>query len=236
MKKIGILMVCIMLMASFTTAWAENKAGSFTFTPFIGGYIFEGNQNSKDAVAGGLRASYNFTKNWGLEGFYAYVPSQFEDTGATNSVYVGGIEGLYNFLPDGRFVPFVAIGVGAFHYSDGRTPRAPTNFAVDYGAGFKFYMTDNIALRADVRHVLPLNDRYNDLLCTLGIDFSFYPVGKGVVKTQVEESPAPVKEMVDSDHDGVPDDLDKCPGTLAGVAVDKDGCPIDKTTDQNLIN
>ena len=31
----------------------------------------------------------------------------------------------------------------------------------------------------------------------------------------------------DSDNDGVPDNLDKCPGTPAGVAVDKDGCPLD---------
>ena len=31
----------------------------------------------------------------------------------------------------------------------------------------------------------------------------------------------------DADKDGVPDDLDKCPGTPAGVKVDKDGCPLD---------
>jgi OOP family OmpA-OmpF porin len=30
---------------------------------------------------------------------------------------------------------------------------------------------------------------------------------------------------IDSDGDGVPDNLDKCPGTPAGVKVDKDGCP-----------
>jgi OOP family OmpA-OmpF porin len=30
---------------------------------------------------------------------------------------------------------------------------------------------------------------------------------------------------LDSDKDGVPDYLDKCPGTPAGVTVDKDGCP-----------
>ena len=30
---------------------------------------------------------------------------------------------------------------------------------------------------------------------------------------------------LDSDQDGVPDYLDKCPNTPAGVVVDKDGCP-----------
>jgi OOP family OmpA-OmpF porin len=36
---------------------------------------------------------------------------------------------------------------------------------------------------------------------------------------------------VDSDNDGVPDNLDKCPNTPAGVAVDKDGCPLDSDKD-----
>mgnify|MGYP001053860886 CR=1 FL=1 len=33
-------------------------------------------------------------------------------------------------------------------------------------------------------------------------------------------------EVLDSDGDGVPDYMDKCPGTPKGVEVDKDGCPL----------
>jgi len=36
---------------------------------------------------------------------------------------------------------------------------------------------------------------------------------------------------IDSDGDGVADDLDKCPDTPAGVKVDKDGCPLDSDGD-----
>ena len=39
--------------------------------------------------------------------------------------------------------------------------------------------------------------------------------------------PAPV----DSDGDGVTDDMDKCPGTAAGVKVDASGCPLDSDGD-----
>jgi OmpA-OmpF porin, OOP family len=35
----------------------------------------------------------------------------------------------------------------------------------------------------------------------------------------------------DSDNDGVLDNLDKCPGTPAGVKVDQDGCPLDTDGD-----
>lgn len=37
--------------------------------------------------------------------------------------------------------------------------------------------------------------------------------------------------IVDSDGDGVPDNLDKCPGTPPGVKVDQDGCPPDTDRD-----
>jgi len=36
---------------------------------------------------------------------------------------------------------------------------------------------------------------------------------------------------LDTDKDGVPDYLDKCPGTPAGVKADKDGCPLDSDGD-----
>jgi OmpA-OmpF porin, OOP family len=45
-------------------------------------------------------------------------------------------------------------------------------------------------------------------------------------------APAPVsKKEGDSDGDGVPDSLDKCPDTPAGVKVDSNGCPLDSDHD-----
>lgn len=40
-----------------------------------------------------------------------------------------------------------------------------------------------------------------------------------------------VMPVADSDGDGVPDDVDACPGTPAGVAVDARGCPRDSDGD-----
>lgn len=37
-------------------------------------------------------------------------------------------------------------------------------------------------------------------------------------------APAPVAPILDSDGDGVPDNLDKCPGTPKGATVDAEGC------------
>jgi OOP family OmpA-OmpF porin len=79
-------------------------------------------------------------------------------------------------------------------------------------------------------------------MATFGINFAFGGKKKENVEARVEEPAppveavvapkveelvapaAPVKVVLDSDNDGVPDNLDKCPNTPAGVAVDKNGC------------
>ena len=66
---------------------------------------------------------------------------------------------------------------------------------------------------------------HNNLLATVGLTFAF----GGEKPAPPPPPPAPV--VLDSDNDGVPDNLDKCPGTPAGVAVDKDGCPLDSDND-----
>ncbi|MCK5795518.1 MAG: OmpA family protein [Anaerolineales bacterium] len=39
------------------------------------------------------------------------------------------------------------------------------------------------------------------------------------------------EKTLDSDHDGVPDDADNCPGTPTGVKVNSNGCPLDSDGD-----
>jgi OOP family OmpA-OmpF porin len=246
MKKYFMLTVIMMLMVVVRASQADVTAGSFSFTPFIGGYGFEGNENLKNTYTAGLRAGYNFTDRWGVEGFFNYVPTEVKDAvDADVKLYGYGIEGIYHLTPEGHFVPFLAIGIGGIRYSLPADGPEMNKFAVDYGAGLKYFLTDDIALRADVRHILPFNDRYNDLLVTFGV--TYFLGGKKkevataryeepaspkeiVVPPKVEEPPtpiasaAPVEVPMDSDKDGVPDNIDKCPHTPAGANVDKDGC------------
>ena len=213
MKKYFMLTVVILLLAVVTAAQAEVKAGSVSLTPFAGYYFFEGNQDLKNSPTFGLRAGYNFTKNLGIEGFGSYTQTQIQNTRywePWQDVYSYGIEGLYHFMPEGRLVPFIAIGLGGIFYGKGYTYRnssygdyfEQSQYSVDYGAGVKFFLTDNIALRADVRHVLPLNSTknnpdyiHNDFMATFGINFAFGGEKKAFVETKAEEpapEPAPV--------------------------------------------
>jgi OmpA-OmpF porin, OOP family len=258
MKKYFMLTVIMMLMFVVKASQADITAGSFSFTPFIGGYGFEGNENLKNTYTAGLRAGYNFTERWGVEGFFNYVPTEVKDAvDADVKLYGYGIEGIYHLTPEGHFVPFLAIGIGGLRYNVPTDGLEINKFAVDYGAGLKYFLTDDIALRADVRHILPFNDRYNDLLVTFGITYFLGGKKKEVVTARYEEpappkeivippkveeppalkaSAAPVEVLMDSDKDGVPDNIDKCPHTPAGANVDKDGCtPIVEQKQEALV-
>ena len=263
MKRLGILIAFVFVMGIFTAAYAENRAGSYTFTPFVGGYFFEGNHGYKewpeydynDKAIFGLRAGYNFTENIGAEVFGHYLRGEV-DAPYDNyfNRYGISVEGLYHFMPKSSFVPFIAAGVGGIHI--GNTDREPgaDEFVVHYGAGAKLFITEDIAFRVDVRHFIPMSsgERFNDLMATFGITFAFGGKKK-VAEARAEEEPVPVQAeevrppapapvppppppppppvIADSDKDGVPDNIDKCPGTTYGVPVDRNGCPLDSDKD-----
>ena len=247
MKKIFFSLVSLMMIGIAATAQAEIKDEYFSVAPFIGGYVFEGNENRKESATAGVRLGYNYTENLVIEGVFNYIPSELEDApnASTQDVYGLAIEGLYHFMPDSKFVPFIALGIGGIHF--GSPDNEWNNLALDYGVGLKYFIKDNIALRADARHILSIdnddrNKRYNNLLVAFGIDFAF-DSKKLLAKFSSEEpspqtapvaqaAPAePAKVVLDSDKDGVSDDLDKCPNTPADSKANKDGCPMDSDAD-----
>ncbi|KUG21730.1 light-harvesting lhii, alpha subunit b / histone protein [hydrocarbon metagenome] len=201
MKKIFIFAVFLMVMFASMAVQAEVNEDTFTVTPFAGGYVFEGNELQRSSYTVGLRAGYNITENIGVEGYFHYIPTEMRDASRHvpddpwQNVYGYGIEGLYHFSPENKFVPFIAAGIGFVRYGYPE-PYRSTKFAVEYGGGLKyflpynwanFFFSETIALRADVRHVIPFNDRYNNVLGTFGIEFSFGAQTKEKTKYKSQE-------------------------------------------------
>ncbi|KUG21729.1 light-harvesting lhii, alpha subunit b / histone protein [hydrocarbon metagenome] len=203
MKKFFVMTIVFVMLFGAAAARAEVNAGSYTFTPSTGGYFFEGNEGRVNSYAVGFRAGHNFTENISVEGHFHYVPTEIRDVPNEpwQNVYVYGFDGLYHFFPNKNFVPFLALGIGAIHYGYPEAYRED-KIVVDYGGGLKYFLpaklasiffASNVALRADIRHILPFKDRYNNWLCTLGVEFSFGGERKVIEPTKVEAS-APVKK------------------------------------------
>jgi OmpA-OmpF porin, OOP family len=199
MKKFLLLvLVPALLFVMRTGAYAGVTAGSFSVSPFLGGYSFLGQDHLKTRPVFGVRAGYNFTEHFGAEAVGDYIRTeQKEDYGNTDfNVFNYHLDLLYHFLPEGPLVPYIVAGYGG-HTRDGNGDNdSSTRPTVNYGFGLKYFMTEGMALRGDMRHlVMSRNDdtRHN-LEYTVGVDFLFGQQKAAVAAVQPEPVAEPPKE------------------------------------------
>jgi OOP family OmpA-OmpF porin len=235
MKKIGVVVVMLaVILFSISEGQADVKEKAFSVTPFVGVFTFEGDQNLDTKPVYGIRAGYELTKHWALEGVFDYLRT--EPIGGSDSVYVYNYraEALYNFEQREKGYPtfFLAVGVGGQTIADAPAGIDSGSDAVaDYGAGFKYFLTENLALRGDIRHIVVFNSEVqNNLECVVGLTYYWGGEKAKATPEPVRVEAAPVV-VLDADKDGVVDDEDKCPDTPEGVKVDREGCPLDTDAD-----
>ncbi|MCM2358930.1 MAG: OmpA family protein [Geobacteraceae bacterium] len=170
-----------------------------------------------------LKASYDIAasemkNSLGVDLIAGLIDTTSTVDGSKVKVYHFRADAIYPFIiKNSDFTPFLSVGAGSnlFERSTGTDVMA----LAAYGAGLKYKFLDYLVARADVRHILVFKpERHDNMEFTLGLTYIF----------GVERKPKP---PVDSDKDGVPDNLDKCAATPPGVKVDKDGCPRDSDRD-----
>ncbi len=242
----GVLMLGFFFIIPRNT-FAENQFHVFTVSPFVGGRLMEGNQPADGSLTGGLAVGYNFSEVWSAEGVFSYSPS--ENAGRDVHIFDVRLDILHHFRPFGPLVPYLACGAGAlFAKTEGASSDDDIQFA--FGAGLKYFITKDIALRGDIRPILDINigenghtpDTYWNLLCSAGLVFQLGTPREtrayldtdedgvlDVVDECLETPPGvPVTRRGcsrDTDRDGVPDYRDLCPGSLEGTVVTAAGCP-----------
>ena len=169
------------------SARSEIRAGSFEVGPFAGYNFFQNTQNLENRPLFGLRLGYNFTKHFGLEAAGEYIRTSVDDRGRKDitegqfgspidnvNITLYHLDAVYHFIPDGKFNPFVLVGFGGTHYDPVISTRDMAAFNV--GVGVKYSLTDNIALRVDLKDYIVteiMQESYHNIGVTLGITFSF---------------------------------------------------------------
>ena len=240
---------------------------SFTVTPLFGGYFLEGNRNIGNSLISGLSLNFSLSKKFITE--MTYLRGDFDlnfyDINTKKCITYDGIDthffhigGHYHVFKYKNFIPYVAGGIGLNHmYSDHadmfrHNPDRHYQFQVNYGAGIKYRISDELAFRWDVRHLISFEHKNNDLSILMGISYSF-DFGKkeqkpSIKKTylsshiekksstqgktvQKKSSHLVKKETIDTDNDGILDANDICPKTTPAVEVDEYGCPKDSDKD-----
>jgi OOP family OmpA-OmpF porin len=102
-----------------------------------------------------------------------------------------------------------------------------SDLSVAAGAGYRHYLSRNMALYFEGKGHYQLDDKYTDFSSKVGFVYFF-----GTESKKVKPKPVPVVAPVavvapkDSDKDGVIDSKDNCPNTPETDKVDEYGCTI----------
>jgi OOP family OmpA-OmpF porin len=218
MKSKILILAAFALVLSFPSLAAAQIEPESIHLSIMGGATFPAkNLDIHNGPIVGLGLGYNFTKNWGIEGFahYAFnldtkVPA--DEISEDLNIFSARFNGIYHFVTDYNFVPYFTLGIGAMKIEgmDDNYSSATANA----GLGFKYFFNEVVALRMEVNELVAFkksgDKRYSAPSVTAGLTFQF-----------AQPSACP-----DSDADGVCDSLDRCPNTPAGYKVDADGCPV----------
>jgi OOP family OmpA-OmpF porin len=232
-KRSTLLIACLILFSVFASA--QQSENTFYINPRVGLYLFEGDQNLEPGFTLGASAGRNFTRNFSAEFSFDFLDTETRQSAMDVNGYLYKLDLLYHFRPDEKLVPYFAAGLGGLTLDPAKA-EINSYFVANYGLGVKYFFTEKVALRSEVRHVLAFDDTYqsilygdsleNNLHFNLGLEF----ILGGESRPKASAAPAPVVES-DSDGDGVYDSMDKCPNTPAGVKVDASGCPLDSDGD-----
>jgi len=157
----------------------------------------------------------------------------------------------YNFLPSSVVRPYLGVGVNVTSFYDvnaGRLRLSSTTGGVAAQGGFDIRISDHWFLNADAKwarvHPTISDDgvsighmKIDPVIYAVGIGYRFggTPAIAAIPPSAPPPPPPPPPEVVaapvlppaDSDGDGVPDSIDRCPGTPHGLKVDAYGCEIE---------
>ena len=199
-------------------------------------------RDTDDAWGGALTVGKQFSSFFSAE-ISAFL-SEFHTDGTHDSLeLIGlGVSGLvFPFSGPNSQNIYGVVGVHA-----GKAENHPgvgdgdyDTVLADAGIGFlygPFSWLNQGSLRLEARYRMDLHDdaglgvggedEFGDTVVNLGV---LIPVGaQAVPPPPPEPPPVVVVPVSDSDGDGVPDDLDQCPGTPAGEPVNEVGCPLPK--------
>lgn len=233
------LLACSVLLASSSVAFAGG--GEATLNLGGGLMMFDDNRNLENGTVGIVGLEYGFTENVAAEiSMLQTSPSVDEGNGHVD-VNETRLDGLYYFATEGRWLPYVAAGVGRGEFdSEGKDF---TETQVNLGGGVRFIANDILSFRADLRGIHGLEDSNDDsntdALFTIGMSWTFGDgnnVGKKksapVAKPVVKRAPAPApKPVVKAEPAPAPAPVVVAPKPMPVVVKDTDGDGIPDSKD-----
>ncbi|MDQ5988160.1 MAG: OmpA family protein [Syntrophus sp. SKADARSKE-3] len=176
MKRTAIMInILLFILIYCSSSFAQVKPGAVSVTPYVGGIIFDKEHHLNNTPIYGLKVGYDFTRYFGIEasgnGFFTQYDQAVANVDQGSNGLNYRLDGIFHLLPRYRFTPFLTAGVGGQSINYPRGMQNTTAFAVDYGGGVKFFMTDWLVLSADIRQMYVFDNAKKDIEYGLGLSF-----------------------------------------------------------------
>ncbi|GAC1310242.1 MAG: OmpA family protein [Steroidobacteraceae bacterium] len=157
------------------------------------------------------------------------------------------VDGVYKILPGSIVDPYLLVGGGEMDDTIGRGMPTNQSWTAEAGVGaltgigpqtgsFRLQLRTEAKYRREfIQHTAYNPNNPGDVIFGVGLQFTFGapvpPPPKVAAAPPPPEPtppppPPPPPPPLDSDNDGVPDTIDRCPNTPAGDRVDAYGCTI----------
>jgi OOP family OmpA-OmpF porin len=223
------------LSLPFAAASSHADEGQFYIAPGMQWMEFDNTVNLDNDTGYFLGLGYDFTDRLSAE-FSIFDLDPELPGGAQVEIDHWKVDALYSFNTKiAGFTPFVVAGLGNTRFESNNEPT------LDYGAGLKIEITNNLEWRTAVRNYNYRDRDFED--SDFGIDSALVfrfggnkrpaaasrPAAAAPARTPAPAAaPAatPARTVADADRDGVADSADRCPETPRNYAVDSAGCPI----------
>lgn len=219
-------------LACASLVLAANSDYKYEITPLIGGGLGEGNHSlERNYANAGLALGFNQSEDSLIDQFELGFLRTVQDVDGKNAVrnqdtsitrVFGNLVKDYGLTTDLSL--YALAGLGVEFFDNELTKHQKDGLFGNYGVGLKYQLTDAMALKFDLRHLISAQNGDSTLLYNFGLAI---PFGEKAAKVAPVAAPAPVAAKAapkDSDGDGVIDELDKCPDTMRGSKVDTVGC------------
>lgn len=199
---------CALVLAT-ASPLAAQSAGTFEFGGFGRYAVFDDRLQLDPTFGGGGYLGLYLLRNLAVEAEGSYIKTSDTFAREVSSIPLRG-RLMFN-IPLGGFSSSLQLGAG-YVYDLYRKSQDISNHGVTGAAGFRIGLTDHWAFRVNgTVDYVPSPDQP-------GLDHYWNWNVHAGLSILAGNRPA------DRDHDGVSDDVDRCPGTPRGESVDASGC------------
>lgn len=207
--KLSVCCLSIFTMVAMSVHAQEvGQEAKWYFSPSIGLYDYQGDEEVSDGYILSPRIGYDFNDWWSLEGVFTFAPSldvgtrhsygeviprnDFDSTWGAGL----GIDALFHFTRWERLDPYLAVGGMMFWFGD-EVDGKSVHPAVLAGGGVMYHFNDMWAIRGDARVVVAGSDAEANSLINAGIVWTW----GAYVRPNILATDGPL----DSDGDGLTD-------------------------------